>query len=141
VTSNGSHTLQRGVRWDDWLLLETYHDGYNERLDRELLFDIERDPHEIKDLSSEFQDTVNSGRSILQWWHAERMREAARGQHGGVPGAPHGVTDPFWELLREGEPFHAPDSETYVQRLLDTGRETAAERMTAQSPYREATDR
>jgi len=135
VVGNGSHTVQRGVRWNDWLFLDTYHDGYNERLERELLFDVGKDPHETTDLSDNRPGIVDRGRSLQQRWHAERMREAARGVLGGVPGAPSGVTDPFWELLREGEPFHAPDPSQYRERLLETGREAAADRMARESPY------
>lgn len=138
VVGNGSHTVQRGVRWDDWLLLETYHDGYNERLERELLFDVERDPHETTDQSARKPGVVDRGRSLLQRWQTERMLEAARGVEGGMSSTPNGVTDPYWELLREGEPFHAPDPSAYRQRLLDTNREATAERMATQSPYRKS---
>ncbi len=29
ILSNGAWSCQRGVRWGDWLLLRSYHDGYH----------------------------------------------------------------------------------------------------------------
>ena len=43
VLSQGTWACQRAVRWDDWLLLRTYHDGFKHFAPVEL-YDLDEDP-------------------------------------------------------------------------------------------------
>jgi arylsulfatase A-like enzyme len=130
VVSQGAWACQRGVRWDDWLLVRTYHDGFKPSLDDVMLFDLAEDPHETTDLADEKPAVVESGLAKLQQWHEDRMVEAARGENGGNPGTPDGVTDPMWEVMREGGPLHTRGRlEPYADYLRDAGRDEQADEL------------
>lgn len=95
-----------------------------------MLFDLETDPHETTDLSADRPDVVTEGLAKLQQWHDDRLLEAASGTNGGTPDAPRGVTDPMWEVIREGGPYHIRgELEAYTKRLRETGREHYAEEL------------
>jgi arylsulfatase A-like enzyme len=127
VVSQGAWACQRAVRWDDWLLVRTYHDGAKPALDDVMLFDLETDPYETTDLSKEKPAVVKSGLAKLQQWYDDRMLEAARGENGGNPGTPDGVTDPMWAVIREGGPLHVRDHvEPYANFLREAGRSEQA---------------
>jgi arylsulfatase A-like enzyme len=127
VVSQGAWACQRGVRWDDWLLLRTYHDGHKELLEDVMLFDLADDPHETTNLAAERPEVVEAGLARLNRWVDQRLQEAARGEAGGNPDVPDGVTDPMWEALREGGPFHARGHlEPYAGYLRRIGREDDA---------------
>jgi choline-sulfatase len=101
VLSQETWTCQRAVRWEDWLLLQTYHDGWRE-FDPLMLFDLAEDPHETTNLVDAEPDMVAKGLSLLQRWHSTRMAEAATGTNGGNPDAPRSLVDPLLEVVREG---------------------------------------
>ncbi|WP_276256232.1 sulfatase family protein [Halomontanus rarus] len=126
VLSQGALTCQRGVRWDDWLLLRTYHDGLHDFDDVEL-YDLESDPRQTTDLSDDRADAVGEGMRRLEAWHADRMLESARGDRGGNPDAPTGLRDPVWTVIEEGGPYHATRRPGKVRRYLDRLRETDRE--------------
>ena len=52
VTSQGAWACQRGVRFDQYMLLRSYHDGYK-HLEPVMLWDLTEDPHEQHDLAPE----------------------------------------------------------------------------------------
>ena len=134
VVSQGAHVAQRGVRWGDWLLVRTYHDGVKD-FPPVMLFDLASDPHEAVDRSGDREDVVAEGMRLLERWHSDRMDEATRGYNGGNPATPRGIVDPLREVVRDGGPFHATgtaDIGAYVERLRETGREDAAERVERQ---------
>jgi len=133
VLGNAAWACQRSVRWDRWLLMQTYHDGFKD-FDPIMLFDLENDPHETENLAEENPSVVEEGLSLLHRWHSRRMMEAATGENGGVPHAMNGVTDPMWEVLREGGPYHirgyeswSGDLQAYVEWLRETDRAEHAE--------------
>jgi arylsulfatase A-like enzyme len=127
VVSQGTWACQRGVRWDDWLLLRTYHDGLKDFAPVEL-YDLVADPHETTNLARDRPEIVREGLSLLEDWRGERMREAATGENGGIPGAPRALVDPLFEIVREGGPYYTRDAvETYAERLGETGRNEHAE--------------
>ncbi|WP_276256016.1 sulfatase family protein [Halomontanus rarus] len=127
VVSQGAWACQRAARWDDWLLVRTYHDGGKPAFDDVMLFDVATDPHQTTDLSAERPDVTEKGLSILQRWHDDRMIEAARGENGGNPETPDGVVDPMWDTIREGGPLHARDHlGPYAEYLRSEGREEQA---------------
>jgi arylsulfatase A-like enzyme len=129
VLSQGAWACQRSVRFDEWLMLRTYHDSLND-LPPVMLFDLAADPHETTNLARERPDIVRRGLALLQSWHDERMLETATDTAGGNSNAPRSATDPMWEVLREGGPQH-PDGnlESYVERLRQTGRDDYAGRL------------
>ncbi|RBI60493.1 sulfatase [halophilic archaeon] len=131
VCSQGAWAAERMVRWDDWLLIRTYHDGLK-ALDPVMLFDVAADPHETTNLAREHPDVARHGLSLLSDWVDERLLESATGVAGGNPSSPGGVTDPLWEVVRDGGPFHANGhAEAYADRLRETGREEHAETVLA----------
>ncbi|SNZ17038.1 Arylsulfatase A [Natronoarchaeum philippinense] len=124
VVSQAPWSCQRGVRWDDWLLLRTYHDGLKD-FDPVELYDLDADPHETTNLAQEKPDVARKGIALLDEWVSTRLMETARDEAGGNADAPRALTDPMLEVLHEGGPFHArPDEqlESYAERLRETGR-------------------
>ena len=112
VLSQGAWSCQRSARWDNWLLVRTYHTGMKE-FPEYMLFDLEKDPHETTNLAAQRPDLVGHGLRLIDQWMAERMGDSLRG-------------DPFWGVIREGGPLHAneksPGWKDYVERLRQTGR-------------------
>ncbi len=126
VFSQGTWTCQRAVRWDDWLLLQTYHDGWRE-IEPLALFDLAEDPHETTNLAESEPAVVERGLSLLQRWHTDRMIENATGEAGGIPETPRELADPLLEVIREGLPYYQRGSrEEYADRLDETGRDEHA---------------
>ena len=78
-----------------------------------MLFDIEKDPHELNNLSDQHKDLVAHGMFLIDEWIEENMYEADRG-------------DPLQGVIREGGPHHANIYSkvwnTYVERLEKTDR-------------------
>jgi arylsulfatase A-like enzyme len=115
VLSHGAWTCQRSVRFDDWICIRTYHDGYH-AFPEIMLFDLATDPHEEVNLASQRPEVAADALSRLDAWHAERMR-----------GHPTG-TDPMWTVMQEGGPWHIRGHlEFYLERLRSTGRASWAE--------------
>ncbi len=119
VLSQGAWSCQRSVRWDDWLLIRTYHTGMKE-FPEYMLFDVENDAHETHNLAGQRPDLVGHGLMLMDRWMAERMGDGLRG-------------DPFWAIIGEGGPLHAnehsPGWKKYLERLRATGREHHAENL------------
>ncbi|HOX38744.1 MAG TPA: sulfatase [Candidatus Brocadiia bacterium] len=115
VCGNCAWSCQRSVRWDNWILLRTYHDGLKDLPDV-MLFDVAGDPHQTKNLASARPDLVNAGLARLELWTADMMKRSASD------------VDPMWNVMREGGPFHTRNQlEPYCKRLRETGREHHAE--------------
>ncbi len=122
VLTQGAWTAQRGIRFDDWLCLRTYHDGYHGFPDT-LLFDVAADPHEQRDLAAQRPEVVARALALLEEWHADAMKSSSDG------------VDPLWTVLREGGPWHVRGQlPAYLARLRDTGRAAHAERLAARWP-------
>ncbi len=96
IVSQCAHVCQRSVRFGPWLYMRTYHDGYH-LWPKEMLFNLENDPHEERDVAAEHPDIVREGETRLLDWHDEMMATM-----------PPGVAeDPMRTVLAEGGPFHA----------------------------------
>lgn len=110
VVSQCAHVCQRGVRFGPWMYVRTYHGGFH-LFPKEMLFNIEEDPHEQHDLAPDRPDLCREAVHILSEWHDDRMAT--------MPDA----VDPLWTVIREGGPHHArgqlPD---YCERLKKTER-------------------
>ena len=117
VLSHGAWSCQRSVRWDDWLMIRTYHTGLKD-FPEYMLFNILDDPHETTNLAATHRNVLNQGVQTLDAWLAKQMPRALRG-------------DPFWGVIAEGGPFHAnensDDWRNYLARLRATGRAYHAE--------------
>jgi arylsulfatase A-like enzyme len=115
VLSQGAWTCQRGVRWDNYLLLQTLHDGYH-CWDDVMLFDLDKDPHETNNIAAHAHDLRESGLKRLGAWHGEMMQAPARGR------------DPLQNVVKEGGPYHTRGRlKAYLARLRETGRSTYAD--------------
>ena len=128
IISQGAHVCQRAVRWDRWIYVRTYHDGFH-LFPSEMLFDLAADPHEQIDLAPENPDKLREGAWRLMRWHDAQMARMAESDCRPV--------DPMWTILAEGGPFHArlrapgrPGSkgglEDYCRHLERTGRAEGA---------------
>ncbi len=112
VVSQCAHVCQRSVRFDEWLYIRTYHDGFH-LLPEEMLFNIEEDPYEENSLVQERQDICKEAVYLLNQWHDEMMKSME---------SPY-TTDPLWTVIREGGPYHARGVlKEYCERLKETGR-------------------
>ncbi len=119
VLSQGAWSCQRSVRWDNWLLIRTYHTGLKE-YPAYMLFDLEADPHETNNLAASHPEILGAGLQKLDEWMGQQMGRSQRG-------------DPFWGVMAEGGPLHANENseawKNYVQRLRDTGRSHHADKL------------
>ncbi|MHC5068276.1 MAG: sulfatase family protein, partial [Planctomycetota bacterium] len=122
VCSNLAWTCQRGVRFDQYMLTRSYHDGYHLFPDY-MLFNVVEDPHEQHDLAEERPDLVAKGCALLDRWLGEMARTATTPQ------------DPLWTVLHEGGPFHTRGQlPAYLERLRATGRSGCADALAAKFP-------
>ncbi|WP_201714308.1 sulfatase family protein [Rossellomorea arthrocnemi] len=122
VVSQCAHVCQRSVRFDDWLYIRTYHDGYH-LFDKEMLFNIKNDPHEVQNVAKEYPQICKEAVYRLNEWHEEMMHTSSSD------------VDPLWTVMREGGPFHAKGSlPKYIQHLEKTGREYAVEELKRRHP-------
>jgi arylsulfatase A-like enzyme len=128
IVSQCAHVCQRSVRWQNYIYIRTYHDGYH-LFPQEMVFDVKNDPHEQNDLAPTRPDLCREGLARLCNWHDARMNDLAKM---GV------ATDPLWTVMAEGGPFHANDDALiatgYLQHLEKTGRGWAIEEYRRRHP-------
>ncbi|HEU5140861.1 MAG TPA: sulfatase [Bacillales bacterium] len=122
VLSQCAHVCQRSVRFEDWLYIRTYHDGYH-LFDKEMLFNIKNDPEEQFNIAKENQDVCKDAVYQLNQWHDEMMN--------GMPFD----NDPLWTVMKEGGPAHAKSYlPKYIERLEETGRGHAVPELKRRHP-------
>ncbi|WP_067620998.1 sulfatase family protein [Alicyclobacillus acidiphilus] len=123
VISQCAHVCQRSVRFDRWLYVRTYHDGFHP-FPKEMLFNLADDPFEQHNLAESRRDICQEAVYYLNQWHDDMMFSMK-----------HDV-DPLWTVIHEGGPHHArPEhARSYVEFLRQTGREWAAEDLMARHP-------
>jgi len=111
IISQMAHVCQRSVRFDDYLYIRTYHDGYH-LFPKHMLFNLKDDPYEQHNLADEREDLVKEAASRLFDWHDEQMMRMEY------------TDDPLWTIIREGGPHHANGRlKEYCDYLKKTGRE------------------
>lgn len=110
VLSQCAHVCQRAVRFEKYIYIRTYHDGYH-LFPKEMLFDLEADPHEQENLAVDNEMLCNKALRYLSDWHDRMMGLSGRD------------VDPLWTVMKEGGPFHCRgELKAYVQRLEESGR-------------------
>lgn len=117
-----AHVCQRSVRFDDWLYIRTYHDGYH-LFPSEMLFNVKEDPFEQKDVAGVFPEICRDAAWRLQNWHDDMMSKRKD------------AVDPLWLTIREGGPFHAKGHlKEYLVRLKETDRGEGIEELKRRHP-------
>lgn len=112
VISQNAHVCQRSVRWDNWLYIRTYHDGYH-LFPKEMLFNLKDDPYEQKTLAGTHPEICRQGLAYLNAWQDQMLQTMPEGYN----------TDPMQIVLAEGGPAHAKGHlKRYIKRLQATGR-------------------
>ena len=105
------------MRFGNWLYLNTRHDAYH-LYDDEMLFDLDADPYQQRNLIGQRSEVLNEGRTLLARWLADNLGNAARGR------------DPHDNVMAEGGPFHVRGQRSgYLQRLRETDRAALADRL------------
>ncbi|MDA0333804.1 MAG: sulfatase [bacterium] len=131
VISQCCHVCQRSVRFDRWLYVRTYADGFHP-FAQDMLFDVDADPLEQHNVAAQNPDVVREAAYRLMNWHDAQMQKMAIHCSDSV--------DPLWTVIREGGPFHAlsdPDRSPlpkYLTRLEATGRAAGAEELRRRYP-------
>ena len=124
VLSQCCHVCQRSVRWDDWLYMRTWHDGFH-LFPEEMLYSLKDDPHEQNDLAGKRPELRSEGARRYAAWHEQMMRTMPEGY----------TTDPMDTVLAEGGPFHAKGQlKAYCERLKATDRGWAVEELRKRHP-------
>lgn len=117
VLSQMAHVCQRSARFGDWLYIRSIHDGFH-LFDKEMLFNIKDDPHELNDVKDLYPEICEKGARIILNWHEDQML---------VSESP---VDPMWTVMHEGGPYHTTGwKDKYTKRLYETGREEAAQKL------------
>ncbi|WP_078379031.1 sulfatase family protein [Sutcliffiella halmapala] len=118
VVSQNAWSCQRSARFDNWMLIRTYHDGLKEYPEL-MLFDIENDPHETTNLAEDRPEIVAKGLLLLDQWVAEQMISS------------DSPIDPMWAVIHEGGPFHTRGDalDNYLTKLRKQERHAAADRL------------
>tara|TARA_B100001964_G_scaffold136335_2_gene150451 strand:- start:7410 stop:8882 length:1473 start_codon:yes stop_codon:yes gene_type:complete len=115
VVSQGAWTCQRSVRWQDYICIQSLHDGYH-LFDDVMLFDLANDPHETDNIAQSNTVARDEGLSLLGDWLGRMMQDAARG------------CDPLQNVINEGGPYHVKNQlKNYLSRLRDTDRHAFAD--------------
>ena len=126
VISQCAHVCQRSVRWDRWLYMRTWHDGFH-LWPREMLFDLIADPHEQHDIATQRPDIAAEGARRYLAWHDTMMMTQPEDHH----------QDPLWTVLAEGGPCHARNkikAHGYEDHLRRTDRAWAIDALKAAHP-------
>ena len=122
ILTQCAHVYQRAVRFDQYLYIRTYHCGYH-LFDEEMLFDIENDPYETRDLKYDHPEVCDRAAHLLANWVEKILQKSP--DH----------FDPLWTAIQEGPPHHCENElSAYCKRLECTGRAQAATALRAKYP-------
>lgn len=124
VVSQMAHVCQRAVRFEDWIYIRTYHDGYH-LTEPDELFNIKEDPHETENVAEKYPEVCWRGAYLLEHWVADNM----------LSNIYRTDIDPLWSVIADGGPFHCRGYlEKYCERLEDTGRGELARQLKNRHP-------
>ncbi|HZZ42090.1 MAG TPA: sulfatase [Tepidisphaeraceae bacterium] len=122
ILSQGAWSCQRAIRFDDYLCIRSYHDGYHP-FPEIMLFNLKQDPHEQHDIALSNPAIVATAMTHLDHWLADMMRTATH------------PTDPMWTVISEGGPLHTRTFlPAYLERLRATGRSDHADALHKKHP-------
>jgi len=122
VVSQNAWACQRSVRFQDYLCMRTYHDGYK-ALDPLILFDLADDPHEQTNLAGLRPEVVARAMAHLADWE---QHMALTSTH---------ASDPLLTVLQAGGAHHTRgELPAYLERLRATGRAHHAEQLARLHP-------
>ena len=122
VLTQCAHVFQRAVRFGRYLYIRTYHCGYH-LFDEEMLFDIETDPYETRDIKTEYPGICDQGAHLLASWVDQMLQKTPP------------CADPLWTAIEEGAPHHCQGQLAgYCVRLEATGRAEAAAALRVKYP-------
>lgn len=117
VISQMAHVCQRSARFGQWLYTRTYHDGFH-LFPKEMLYNVEKDPYEQHNVSTDYPEICAEGAKIILDWHDEQMMKS------------NSQIDPLWTVMAEGGPHHTRGYlNNYIKRLEKTGRAEGAEKL------------
>ena len=125
VLGQCAHVCQRSVRWDDYIWIRTWHDGFH-LFDEEMLFDLKNDPLERSNIVETEPALRAAAKAKYDAWHKQMMDTM-----------PAGWGDPMDTVLEEGGPFHARGmikKTDYDKRLAATGRGKAVAELKKRYP-------
>ncbi|MHC5034599.1 MAG: sulfatase family protein, partial [Planctomycetota bacterium] len=115
VVSQGAWSCQRSARFGPWMVIRTHHTGMKP-FPPVMVFNVEEDPHETRNLAAERPDIADRGLAILERWQADMMATSTS------------QVDPLWTVMAEGGPSATRGRlASYCQRLRETGRAEHAE--------------
>jgi choline-sulfatase len=112
--AHGLHSRQRAIFDGRWLYIRTYHPGYFEYPPR-MLFDLQADPHQTKNLAEHTPAQIQRMDEQLQAWELESS-------------APVNGVDPL-RLVQATPPRLGGTIDEYVERLRAQGRATDSTRL------------
>lgn len=116
------HGAMRSVRFGPWMYIRVIHDFYH-LYPREMLFNIEDDPHETTNLAEEKPEICAQACRYLMTWLEDNMLAMPDDR------------DPLWTVIREGGPFHSKGHlPAYCERLAATGRGQFVEELRKKYP-------
>ncbi len=117
MVSQGCWSCQRGVIFDDSILLRTYMDGLKDWPEI-MLFDRKTDPHELVNQAKDKPDVVDRGLALLQRWTDQQMAGSDT------------KIDSMMKVVAEGGPFHTRGRiRQYLDAYRKMGRPEIADRM------------
>ena len=125
VLTQCAHVCQRSVRWDRWLYIRTWHDGYRPYFPERMLIDIEEDPHEQHNSADRRPEVCSQAELYLAEWMDQMMGSMPAGY----------TEDPMRIVLAEGGPCHANMMlDDYANRLRVTDRADAVATLRSRHP-------
>lgn len=122
VLSQMAWSCQRSVRWDDWLCIRSFHDGYH-GFPPVMLFNVATDPHLQHDVAAAHPELCERAMKRLEQWTADMLASSDHPQ------------DPMDTVMLEGGPLHTRGClPAYLRRLRETGRAEGADRLALAHP-------
>lgn len=122
ILSQCCHVCQRSVRFDKWLYIRTYHDGYHP-FPTDMLFNLDVDPNEEENVAGDHRHILHEAVYRLNEWHDQMMAGMQC------------ETDPLWTVMREGGPYHARgELAGFCEYLERNGRGDATEELRRRHP-------
>lgn len=115
VLTQCCHVCQRSARFDDYVYIRTYHGGYH-LFDKEMLFNVKDDPHQLNNIAQQNPELCQKGAKIIIDWVDDMMAKSDYS------------VDPLWTVMKEGGPEHSRGAFAgYIERLKGTRREYGIE--------------